>query len=259
MRRPDRLYQFYIFCLLNSDYITEHFAARNNSLVQMIANMNVYFISGLGADSRVFRNIILPEGNEIIYLDWINPLKKESLASYAFRLSERIDTGQKFALVGLSMGGMIATEISKQLREKDLNEPAITILLSSVPSHKHFPFHFKIAGYLRLYKLVPVALLKKASILNRFFSTDTIDDRKLLEQVIRDSDPGFIKWAIEAILTWRNETSPQHCIHIHGSKDRILPIYKTSPTHIINNGKHLMIMERAGELNAIIAEAIGKV
>ena len=221
--------------------------------------MNVYFISGLGADSRVFRNITLPAGYEIIHLDWISPLQKESLASYSSRLSKTIDTGKKFALVGLSMGGMIASEISRQLKEKKLHEPAVTILLSSVPSHKHFPFYFKFAGYFRLYKLVPVTLLKKASILNRFFSTDTMEDRKLVEKFIRDSDPAFIKWAIEAILNWRNENLPQHFIHIHGSKDRILPIYKTKPTHIIKNGKHLMLMERAGELNFIIAEALSKI
>ena len=221
--------------------------------------MNVYFISGLGADSRVFRNIILPEGNEIIHLDWIKPLKKESLASYASRLSEKIDTGKKFALIGLSMGGMIATEISKQLNERKIDEPTVTILLSSVPSHNHFPAHFKMAGYLRLYNVVPISLLKKASILNRFFSTDTLEDKTLLKEVIGDSDPYFIKWALGAILTWRNERLPKKCIHIHGSKDRILPIDKTQPTHIIKNGRHLMLLERAGELNAIIAEALAKV
>lgn len=221
--------------------------------------MNVYFISGLGADSRVFRNIILPEGNEIIHLDWIHPLKNESLASYAARLSEKIDTGNKFALVGLSMGGMIATEISKQFKERKLNEPSVTILLSSVPTPSHFPAHFKIAGYLGLYKVVPISLLKKASILNRLFSTDNLEDRNLLKEVIRDSDPYFIKWALGAMLTWRNERLPKNCVHIHGSKDRILPIDNTRPTHIIKNGRHLMLMERAGELNAIIAEAFAKV
>ena len=41
--------------------------------------MKVYFVSGLAADKRVFKHIILPVGFETVYLDWITPLKNESL------------------------------------------------------------------------------------------------------------------------------------------------------------------------------------
>ncbi len=158
--------------------------------------MKVYFISGLAADSRVFKHIKLPDEHEMVPLDWIEPGKNESLQQYAHRLAEKIDASREFALVGLSMGGMMAAEIAK------LHKPVITILLSSVPSNTHLPFYFKWAYRFRLHKLVPVALLKSASILKRGLTPDSPEDKEVLKQVIKDSDPRFIKWAMQAILSW---------------------------------------------------------
>ncbi|HVG11799.1 MAG TPA: hypothetical protein VM843_02295, partial [Flavisolibacter sp.] len=78
--------------------------------------VNVYFISGLGADCRIFKNLQLPPSYHAVHVEWIKPLVKESLAEYALRLSAAIDTTQPFGLIGLSLGGMIAVEISKNKR-----------------------------------------------------------------------------------------------------------------------------------------------
>ena len=66
--------------------------------------MNVYFISGLGADRRAFERIQLPPQFSVHHLDWIEPRKDESLNDYAMRLGEGIDTTKPFALVGLIHG-----------------------------------------------------------------------------------------------------------------------------------------------------------
>ncbi|RYY68007.1 MAG: alpha/beta hydrolase [Chitinophagaceae bacterium] len=212
--------------------------------------MKVYFISGLAADSRVFKHIQLPEGFEVIHLEWISPVKNESLASYAARLAEKIDTNEAFALVGLSMGGMIAAEIAK------LYPPKVTILLSSVPVNTHLPYYFSWAYRFKLHRMVPVNLLKKASLYKRVLAPDSPEDKIILKQVIKDSHPAFIKWAMQAILSWKNEDLPQPYWHIHGSKDEILPLKYTKPTHTIAGGNHLMVMNKAGELNALLAELL---
>ncbi len=212
--------------------------------------MKVYFISGLAADSRVFKYIKLPEGFEAIYLDWITPAKNETLESYALRLAAPIDSREPFALVGLSMGGMIAAEITKTLK------PEACVLLCSVPTYKHFPTHFKWAYVLRLHRLLPVSVIKLASILKRGFTADNKADQQLIRLVIRDSDPKFIRWAMHAILSWRNETIPDSLWHIHGSKDEILPIRYTRPTHTVKGGNHLMIMSKAPELNVFLEEVL---
>ena len=212
--------------------------------------MKVYFISGLAADSRVFKHIRLPDGYETVYLDWIKANKNESLASYALRLAEKINVHEKFVLVGLSMGGMVASEIAK------IHKPVITILLSSASTHKQFPHRFKVAYYLRLHKLIPVPFFKSASLIKRLFTSERPEDKLVLEQIIKDSDPAFIRWALGAILGWKNEDVPDNLWHIHGSKDEVLPIRRSRPTHIISKGTHLMVMTRAAELNKLLEELL---
>lgn len=212
--------------------------------------MKVYFVSGLAADGRVFKNIQLPAHCEPVYLEWIEPLKKESLKSYALRLAEKIDTNEPFALIGLSMGGMISAEIAGS------HKPVITILISSVPSSKQLPFYFKAAGKLRLYKMVPVKLIKSAAKYKRLFTTETEEDKEILRAIIQESDTKFITWALGAILKWRSESILTSYIHIHGTKDEVLPMRFTKPTHIISKGGHLLVMNRAGEINAILSEVL---
>ncbi|HYF31303.1 MAG TPA: alpha/beta hydrolase [Chitinophagaceae bacterium] len=212
--------------------------------------MKVYFIAGLGADCRVFRHIRLPEGFEAVHLDWIKPLKGESLHEYGMRLAERIDTSEPFAMVGLSMGGMLSIEIAKQ------HHPIVTILISSVPCSRHLPGYFKVAGKLKLHRIVPVSLLKKASIIKRFFTAEKDEDKKLLRQLIDETDPAFVSWALDAVVKWQCEAFDGHYIQIHGRKDFILPIRFTKPTHVITSAGHLMVMTKAPEINRIITETL---
>jgi len=210
--------------------------------------MKVYFISGLAADSRVFKNIRLPEGYEMVHLDWMAPRLHETLGEYALRMAERIDTRQPFALLGLSFGGMLVTEIAKKY------SPVKTILISSVPAYGQLPWYFHVAGRLGLQKLIPVALVKKAALMKRLFTAETSEDKQMLRVLIKDSDNHFIYWAMDAILRWRGEGAPFSYIHIHGTRDEVLPVRFTAPTHPIPKAGHLMVMNRAGELNAIISE-----
>ncbi len=212
--------------------------------------MKVYFICGLAADSRVFKHIQLPVGYEQVCLDWIRPEKGEPLSDYALRLAADIDTKQPFALVGLSMGGMIAVEIAKRLK------PATTILISSIPSAAHLPKYYRLASRLHLHQLIPITVIQKASVLKRAFTTETTEDKVMLKDMIRKSDPYFIRWAMEAVLTWKNTEVPEGVVQIHGGRDAILPKRYTKPTYIIDSGGHLMIMNRAEEINEILKEVL---
>jgi pimeloyl-ACP methyl ester carboxylesterase len=219
-------------------------------ILYVIKKMKVYFISGLAADKRVFKYIQLPEGYEAVHLDWITPHKKESLQDYSIRLAESIQTTEPFALLGLSMGGMIASEIAKKY------PPVITILLSSISSYKHLPTHLKLVGKLGLHKLMPVSVVKSAAIMKRLFTAETPEDKTTLKQIIRESDTQFIRWAMDAILKWRNEDIPQPIYHLHGTRDEILPVKYAKPTHFIQKGGHLMVMNRAAEVNRFLEEAL---
>ena len=212
--------------------------------------MKVYFISGLAADSRIFRHIRLPDGFEPVYLDWIKPLKNESLGDYSIRISENVDHNERFALVGVSMGGMIASEIARR------NPSAYTILISSIPLSAQLPYFYKIAYRLRLHRLIPVSIIKKATLLKRLFTAESGSDKDVLRQVIRDSDPEFIRWAIKAIMKWDNKIAPPQLWQIHGEKDGIIPIRYTTPSYRIAGGSHMMIMTKAREINRLLEKVL---
>ena len=71
----------------------------------------VYFISGLGADKRAFSLLDL-SFCEAVFVEWIDPLKNESLKDYAMRLRQQIPDYHP-TIVGVSFGGMLATEMAK--------------------------------------------------------------------------------------------------------------------------------------------------
>lgn len=217
-----------------------------------ICAVKVYFISGLAASGKIFRNIKLPQHCEAVYLEWIPPEKNESLSHYALRLAEKIEPNETFALVGLSFGGMLAVEIAKTLH------PSCLILISTVPSIQHLPVYYKWAGAMKLHKVIPVSFVQYASLIKRYFTSETKEDKKMLRSMISKSDAHFIRWAMNAVLTWKNKEVPQNMLHIHGTKDGILPKRFTKPTHVIQKGGHLMILTSANEINKIFTEVFQK-
>lgn len=210
--------------------------------------MNVYLISGLGADKRIFSKLKLSAEFNIVHIDWIVPFSNESLVSYAKRLSKVIDVDYPFALIGVSFGGMIAVEIAKIIF------PAVTIIISSTIISKNIPFLYQIAGKLNLLKIVPAKWLKSSNKLtqNYFFGTKSNQEKILLGKIITDTDPFFLKWAIGSILNWKNEIRPKNLYHIHGTKDKILYSSRDQPDFIIENGSHFMVYQKAVEISAII-------
>ena len=145
--------------------------------------MTIYFISGLGADRRVFKKLSLPNHFIIRHIDWIPNLENESLSSYAQRLLTQVDITQPFILVGLSFGGIVATELSK------ITKPTKTIIISSVSVSNQIPWYFKIAGKVKLHLLMPNRALKNPnSFLYWVFGTRDDEQKKLLKQIIHDTD-----------------------------------------------------------------------
>jgi pimeloyl-ACP methyl ester carboxylesterase len=70
----------------------------------------VYFISGLGADEKVFQFLRL-DSIQQIHIKWLKTDPIEGLRAYASRLTAQIDTSQEVILIGVSFGGLIAQEI----------------------------------------------------------------------------------------------------------------------------------------------------
>ena len=212
--------------------------------------MKAYFISGLGADKKAFQKIKLPHGYESIFLEWIPPQKNESLVNYALRFSSLIKSDEQFILIGLSFGGMLASEIAK------LHQPLKTIIISSLATSNELPWYFKKAGSIGLHKAVPIKLLKAGSILKNLMGAGSKEDKAIIINYARYADPDLIRWSIHAIVNWKQPDRLPGIIHLHGSDDRMLPIKYTHPDFIIKGGGHLMIFNKADDVNKILGQVL---
>jgi pimeloyl-ACP methyl ester carboxylesterase len=213
--------------------------------------MNVYFISGMGADSRLFKHIRLPEGFQMKFVDWIEPGREETIPAYASRLAEQIDTSRPFVLVGVSLGGIVSVEIAKRF------PPVATVIIGSIPVAGDLPrYYYTLGQSLGLLRVLPGSFFKRAAAAKRWITREKEEDKRLIWQMIREADARFLEWAMRAVLKWENKELPQPLWHIHGTRDIVFPIRLTRPSHTIRRGDHLVIMTRPEEVNAILREVL---
>ena len=212
--------------------------------------MKVYFISGLGADRRAFYKIMLPRGYQSVYLDWIRPLANEGFGDYAKRFSESISRDEEFVLVGLSFGGMLASELAKIVSPKKL------IIISSLSSYKELPWYFKLAGKLGIHRIISPSLYKRATIMNRFMGAGNKEMKSIVYSYVNNIDPAFIRWSLNVIVHWSHTERLSDLVHIHGSNDHLLPYRYVKADYMIKNGGHLMVMNKADEVNSILQEVL---
>ena len=205
--------------------------------------MKIFAISGLGADQRVFKYLTLEY--DLIPVEWIKPKAKEPIIEYSKRLIKEYGIGneEEFGILGVSFGGLIATEISK------LTKPKFTILISSVETRTELSRIIKVAGKSKLIELIPEKLLNPPKAIAHFmFGTE---NKELLNSILEDTDLNFTKWAIRELMNWDNQSKLPHLIKIGGSKDKLLPPQGDN-TILIDKGEHFMIVDRAKEISDII-------
>ena len=211
--------------------------------------MKAYFISGIGADYRLFKHIQLPAGFEPNFLHWVAPLKHETLVNYAARLAEKINRNEQHVLIGLSLGGIMATEIAK------VTSPVQTIIIGSVPTHRQLPPWFKYAAKVNLHKLIHPSFVKLSASVKHSLFTKGKENRKFLRQLIRDGDNRFIYWGMDAVMNWKNEDIPANLVHIHGNRDEVFSIRYAKPKYILK-GCHLLVFHHAGYVNKLLSKIL---
>lgn len=206
---------------------------------------SVYIFSGLGTDERVFNDIDLSGFNKV-FIKWVAPQVDETIESYSQRLSLQINL-HKPVLIGLSFGGIVAMEVCKYVAVE------MVILIASAKTRKEIPFYYRIAGTLCFNKLVPTRLLKSSTFITSWaFGASNITDKRLLREILKDTDTTFLRWAINEIVNWKNKTISSKVIHIHGRSDRILPVAFVKADIVIAKGGHFMTVNKSKEMTRII-------
>ena len=217
------------------------------------AKMNVYFLSGLGADKRVFSKLNLDDRFDVHYIDWIPPKRKEALHDYALRLTAQMDTTKPFQLVGLSFGGIIASELS------EIVHPRQIILISSTPTNIQISkFNRGLIKFL-LFSPFAAPVLKSAnSFTYKYFGADTPELKLLLKQILHDTDSKFLKWALTRMSEWDHPDKVKNLYHIHGTADRLIPLKIVKPDTLVEGGGHLMVYAQHDQISKILNEQLSR-
>ena len=208
--------------------------------------LNVYCIPGMGVDGRLFKNLELAHCN-IHHIKWLTPLHNESMAGYAMRLSEQIDTSKPFALAGVSFGGMNCVEIAKHLK------PVRTFVISSCKRNSELPLKITFWRKFSLYKrLSDQHYIDGAMLLRGRFGVKGEEQSARFLEMLKTAPHNYFSGAVHCIMSWKNDEVPAGVVQIHGTADHVLPIRRIRAHHVIKGGTHFMIVNRAKEISAIM-------
>lgn len=175
------------------------------------------------------------------------------MESYAKRMGATINQNEPFILMGLSFGGMLVQELSMYMH------PRKTILISTISGKHEQPFRMKISKLFNLYNLIPSKYFNRpSSIAFRLFGAKSEGERELLSEILQDSDPKYIRWALNAIAGWNN-TQTVEAFRIHGSDDQLFPLSSVKPDYVVAGGGHLMVVSHAKEIEQQLLNVIDPV
>ena len=205
----------------------------------------IYCISGLGADERAFSKLKV-DGYALKVINWLIPEPNETIEHYASRMRAGI-TEENPVLMGLSFGGMMCTEIAKQIPVSKI------IIISSVKSSKELPLWMKAVATLKLNKIVPLKSTRLTQpIQNKMLGVQTDEEKTLVAGLRREVDLPYTNWAVNQAINWKNNLQQPNIYHIHGDKDNMFPIKNIKADYTIKGGGHFMIMNKADEVSTCI-------
>ncbi len=136
----------FIFIVISNFFGVQIKAQNNNPIV--------YLIPGQGADSRLFKNLKIDNRFDVENIEYFTPEKGWDMKDFAEALSTKIDTNRTFYIIGVSLGGMLATEMG------DFLNPEKIIIVSSAKSFNEFPGRYRFQKKIPVYKIVPAGVVK---------------------------------------------------------------------------------------------------
>lgn len=205
----------------------------------------IYLLPGQGADYRLFNYIEFPY--DTVHLEFPVPGKNTTLREYAHGFIPRIDTDRPFILIGVSLGGMICSELADTL------EPEITIVISSAKYRTELPGRYKFQKTIPLNKIIPKGMTKwGAKVLAPLVEPARKQDTETFRSMIEAKDPAYLKRTVDMVINWDKEGYDESIIHIHGDKDHTLPHRKVRYDYLVENGTHMMVYIRGDEVSKLI-------
>jgi pimeloyl-ACP methyl ester carboxylesterase len=214
--------------------------------------MDLYLLPGLGADHRLFRRLDLaPHRTQA--LDWPVMPEGSSLADFARVLADQVDRTRPHALVGVSMGGMVVQEMAAHTL------PERTVIISSWKGPQEMPPPIRVLRGTHAERLMTPAFVKRTLPLMRWqMGVETDADKALFDAFIAATPLEQVRVQIAAVLGWEGPAKPvEGLVHIHGSADRLMPIWHIRHPVRVAGGGHFMVHDRPVEVGRLVLKALG--
>jgi len=215
--------------------------------------MKIYFFPGLGADSSLAKFHPIP-GHEVHWIQW----PKKFIPNWDDLLSKVIQENEiepNSVFVGISFGGLVAQYLSQKIPVKKV------ILIGSFNSMYNVILMFRVL--LLFVPLIPqtcfrIVWLPKI-VVKYFFGIRKEEHLKLFFEMESNRNCKQIKVFLRLILLMEeNRFEGKRVFKIHGSRDRILPVFKQKVDTKIEGGGHLISMTHSEIINAEILKVISE-
>ncbi len=207
--------------------------------------MRIHLIPGIGGTADMFRDYRFPF--PVQTLEFLPPPAKDcDFTAYARFFAERHGIAAGDALVGMSLGGLMACEVAKQMLIRKL------VLVSSGTRAEH------INGLLRRMSLlsphVPFALLQRLTVPVGLFGSV----RRRTLAMFKASDAAFLRWACWNAPRWEGLKEHPDLIQIHGGWDPVFPprLQAGRLHHLLPRAGHITLMRQVPEINALLVELL---
>ena len=208
-----------------------------SNIIAQNSKPKLYIIPGQGSDYRIFKYFKF-DNFDTVNIKYIIPDRHETMQTYAHKLATQIDTSSEYSIIGVSLGGMLAVEMSEFLNPKKV------IIISSAKNRTELPFRYKFMRYFPINKIFGGFFIKTmAPIAQKIVEPDSKNNRETFKAMLKSKNKKFMKRSVNMIINWKRKTNTKNIIHIHGDSDHTIPLRNIkNPNYIIKNGSHMMTL-----------------
>lgn len=219
----------------------------------MSSHWPIYLVTGLGTDAAIFslQKMAFPQ---IQVIELPEPLAGEALPDYGRRLAESLAQRGPCLIGGISMGGMVALEMSRHLDARGC------FLISSLKGREQLPLWAWLGR--PVMRWLPSHLDRRVArggeLLLRSFGNWLPARLKMLATQMSKTQAPALNWAAYEVTHWRATVNDWPCpvFQIHGSRDPLFPLRWITPDEVVPGGGHHLTLTHPFIVNGWLQQCI---
>ena len=235
-------------CLLAANVVVAQHLPQSTDATA--ARVRLYLLPGTGADARLFHALDLSD-YDTVNVQLPVARRHESMSAYAARVATQIDTTERFALLGVSLGGMVATELA------EIVHPEQVVIVASAKTRYELPPSYRLARHVPIYRVVGGRSMRFfTKMAQPIFEPMAPAQRELFMAMLYGKDPKWVQRAVGLMVRWDRQEAPTGITHIHGSLDHTLPIKHVDADVVVESQGHMLTYSQPEVVEAVLKEVL---